>query len=104
MFSMISRRNLKAKTTGKPAARGKNGVTSRTVVHQRWIHTSELKRGMYVAELNVPWDETSFMFQGFDVDSEQLITEIQQAATHALVKTQKVAQTSTKSARQFCTA
>ncbi|MEM7292997.1 MAG: DUF3391 domain-containing protein, partial [Pseudomonadota bacterium] len=29
------------------------------------VHVSELKLGMYVRELDRPWEETSFMFQGF---------------------------------------
>jgi len=102
MFSLTRKR--KPKATRKPAARKSNGTKSRTVVHQRWIHTNQLKRGMYVAELSVPWEETNFMFQGFEVNSAKLVSEIQNVAEYALVKTQKVTQLSNKHARQVCTA
>jgi len=103
MFSLFRKRTVKAKITRTDAERPRNGLTSRTVAHQHWIRTDELKRGMYVVELSVPWEETNFMFQGFDVDSNQLVDEIRDVATHALVKTQKVAKLSSKNARQFCT-
>src|SRR5207247_10386951 len=39
------------------------------------VPVAELKMGMYVAELDRPWTETPFMFQGFYLETgEQLET------------------------------
>ena len=35
------------------------------------VDVSELKIGMYVYELDRPWRETSFLFQGFEISSQQ---------------------------------
>jgi len=104
MFSLFRKRNYKSKANRKPVAPKVKGAKSRTIIHERWVKTDELERGMYVAELNVPWEETNFMYQGFELSSKQLITEIQDVAEYALVKTQKVAELSSKRARQVCTA
>ena len=104
MFSLFRKRTNTSKTARKSTAPLQRGVMSRTVSHQRWIPTDQLERGMYVSELNVPWEDTGFMFQGFEVDSYKVIKDIQAVATHALVKSQKVAQKTTKNARQVCTA
>jgi HD-GYP domain-containing protein (c-di-GMP phosphodiesterase class II) len=42
------------------------------------VSTSELSVGMYVAELDRPWLETPFLFQGFYIQSEKEISELQQ--------------------------
>lgn len=108
MFSFTRKRNAKAVLARRSAeeakkAASKSGIKSRTVSHSRWIHTDDLKRGMYVAELNVPWEDTDFMFQGFVIDSNLLLRQVRQTSTHALVKTQKVTRLSNKHARQVCT-
>ena len=104
MFSLIRKRTPKSAAANKRAAMARNSVTSRTVTHQRWIPTNQLERGMYVAELNVPWEDTGFMFQGFDIDSNKQIAQIKEVSTHALVCTRKVAKQSTRSSRQVCMA
>jgi HD-GYP domain-containing protein (c-di-GMP phosphodiesterase class II) len=39
------------------------------------VHVLDLQKGMYVAELDRPWVETPFMFQGFEInDQEQIDT------------------------------
>ena len=100
MFSFLR----KQKANAKPTVRAKNAVKSRTVVHQRWIHTDELKRGMYVAELSVAWDETDFMFQGFELNSDKVIEQVRDVAQYALVKTQKVSRLSPNNNRHTCSA
>lgn len=49
---------------------------------RRKIKVEELAIGMYVAELDKPWEESSFLFQGFEVetdeDSAKLKTECRQ--------------------------
>jgi HD-GYP domain-containing protein (c-di-GMP phosphodiesterase class II) len=42
------------------------------------LSTSELAVGMYIAELDRPWLETPFLFQGFYIQSEKEIDELRQ--------------------------
>lgn len=72
------------------------------VSDHRWIHAAELKRGMYVSELDVPWENTTFMFQGFFVESAVDIKAVQQQATYVRVKTEKVARVNTGSYKRMC--
>ncbi|MCK4585740.1 MAG: HD-GYP domain-containing protein [Gammaproteobacteria bacterium] len=41
------------------------------------VYTADLKIGMYVSELDRPWVETSFMFQGFAIQNDEDIRELQ---------------------------
>jgi len=50
--------------------------TTRVIKTKRWIHRDELKVGMYVSELDVAWEDTNFMFQGFVVDNMKLLKDI----------------------------
>jgi len=40
------------------------------------VHVGELKPGMFVTELDRPWEETPFLFQGFEIKNEADIDEI----------------------------
>jgi putative nucleotidyltransferase with HDIG domain len=40
------------------------------------LPTAELKIGMYVSELDRPWLETPFLFQGFHIESDEVIEEL----------------------------
>ncbi len=42
------------------------------------IDTQQLKIGMYVCELDRPWRETPFLFQGFEIRSEEELKTLQQ--------------------------
>lgn len=63
----------------------------RLVRSRRWIDTRHLELGMYVLELDRPWADTPFEFQGFRLDSPELIAEVRLASNMALVETQKLA-------------
>ncbi len=41
------------------------------------VYTADLKIGMYVSELDRPWVGTSFMFQGFVIQNDEDIKELQ---------------------------
>lgn len=45
----------------------------------------ELKPGMYVAELDRPWRETPFLFQGFYIESQAEIEQIKRYCRHVFV-------------------
>jgi len=49
------------------------------------VATNELSVGMYIAELDRPWLETPFLFQGFYVESAKEIIELQQYCEHVYV-------------------
>lgn len=55
-----------------------------------WVHSSQLELGMYVNKLDKPWEQTSFMFQGFVIDSYKLLRQVQSSCEHANVQTHKV--------------
>lgn len=40
------------------------------------LPTSELRLGMYVSKLDRPWLETPFLFQGFYIESEEVLQEL----------------------------
>jgi len=76
-------------------------VTTRVVRDSRWIHSNQLELGMYVAELDRPWSETAFMFQGFPVESVETLEAVQAAAEYVLVESEKVARVSSNSPYRF---
>jgi len=82
------------KRTARPDAR----VSTRIVLESRWVHRNQLERGMYVTELDKPWEETSFMFQGFNIDSHETLRAVQESCEYAFVQTEKLANISSNSA------
>lgn len=60
------------------------------VTHQRWVRSSDLKLGMYVSELDVPWEKTTFMFQGFYINSPAMLEAVRSQCNEALVMTTKI--------------
>lgn len=69
----------------------KEGYKDTIVSNQRWVHCNQLVKGMYVCELDVAWENTPFMFQGFFLESQEQIDTVAQYSEYALVKTEKVA-------------
>ncbi|MCC5868044.1 MAG: HD-GYP domain-containing protein [Gammaproteobacteria bacterium] len=49
------------------------------------VPANELRVGMYVAELDRPWLETPFLFQGFRIDSEADLAQVREHCAWALV-------------------
>ena len=72
-------------------------ITTRIVKESRWIHRNQLELGMYVNELDCPWTETSFMFQGFNIDSFDLLRQVQDSCEYVNVQTEKLAKVSPSS-------
>jgi len=52
------------------------------------IDVNNLRPGMYVSELDRPWIETPFLFQGFEVRSSQDIEELKRYCTYVYIDTQ----------------
>lgn len=72
------------------------------VTNQRWIHRNQLKCGMYVCALDVPWESTSFMFQGFFVETPEQVIEVQGQCEYVQVRTEKVAKKPMNSYKRMC--
>ncbi len=49
------------------------------------IHVYELKIGMYVSELDIPWEESPFVLQGFDIKSHVDIKAIQDICDYVVI-------------------
>ena len=64
--------------------------TTRTVTIRRWVPSDQIEQGMYVVELDRPWLETPFLFQGFFVDSRETLAAVRGACERALVETDKL--------------
>ena len=60
---------------------------------KRKLDVQQLKIGMYVSELDRPWRETPFMFQGFEIRSEDEIRELQRYCQHVYIETAEIYQT-----------
>ncbi len=54
---------------------------------KRKLGVEQLKVGMYVSELDRPWRETPFLFQGFEISSEDEIRELQRYCQHVYIET-----------------
>lgn len=53
------------------------------------IDVKELQIGMYVSELDRPWLETSFLFQGFELKSTADIKELQKQCEYVFIDVEK---------------
>ena len=53
------------------------------------VDVSQLKKGMYVSELDRSWTETSFLLQGVLIDGEEEIAELQKSCEHVFVDADK---------------
>ncbi|MDX1444222.1 MAG: DUF3391 domain-containing protein [Gammaproteobacteria bacterium] len=49
------------------------------------VPVERLQKGMYVQELDRPWTETDFEFQGFSLDSDEVIEKLQEACKFVFV-------------------
>jgi len=54
-------------------------------LHREKVATTSLQRGMYVVELDRPWVETPFLFQGFLINSEEEIDQLCEYCDHVFI-------------------
>jgi HD-GYP domain-containing protein (c-di-GMP phosphodiesterase class II) len=54
-------------------------------MERRQVEVAELQYGMYVAELDRPWTDTPFMFQGFHLRTEQQLDTLKKFCKHVFV-------------------
>ena len=84
-----------------PAKRPQAAVSTRIVPEKRWVHRNQLELGMYVNELDRPWSETKFMFQGFFIDTQETLVALQESCEYANVQTEKLALISSNSTKRL---
>jgi len=77
-------------------------VATRVVKTSRWIHSDQLEVGMYVSELEVAWEETNFIFQGFVVSDEKQLRDVKAASQWVCVESEKLAKVSADSTYRLC--
>ena len=53
--------------------------------HREKIDVKDLRVGMFVVELDKPWEESSFMFQGLEIKSTSDITDVQKECSFVWV-------------------
>jgi HD-GYP domain-containing protein (c-di-GMP phosphodiesterase class II) len=75
----------KKKKTLKQSVDNRSYATLTTIK----IPIDQLAIGMYVAELDRPWVETSFLFQGFEIKTEQELRAVRDICNHVYVDTTK---------------
>ena len=71
------------------ARRDASGITS---LEKVFTPTDQLVIGMYVAELDRPWIETDFLFQGFEIKNEKEIEKIRDLCSHVFIDQTKTKQ------------
>ena len=59
--------------------------TQRTRKFHEKINVSDLRVGMFVVELDIPWEESSFMFQGLEIRSPGDVLAVQKECSHVWV-------------------
>ncbi|MGH1449518.1 MAG: HD-GYP domain-containing protein [Pseudomonadaceae bacterium] len=65
-------------------------MSDNTPTDRMKIDVAELAIGMYVVELDRPWTETSFLFQGFRIRQQQEIRLLQQVCKHVWVDSRRL--------------
>lgn len=51
------------------------------------INVIDLRKGMYISELDRPWKETNFLFQGFEVTDDAVLSEIKGLCNYVFIET-----------------
>jgi putative nucleotidyltransferase with HDIG domain len=59
---------------------------------KRKLDVQKLRVGMYVRELDRPWRETPFLFQGFEIRDEDQIRELRRYCQHVFIDTPETQQ------------
>jgi len=52
---------------------------------RRKVAVTDLRVGMYVAELDRPWRETPFLFQGFEIRTDDELTQLRSLCQHVYI-------------------
>jgi putative nucleotidyltransferase with HDIG domain len=58
-------------------------------VYHKKVHAKDIQVGMYIYQLDRPWIETPFMFQGFEVQTDEQVQELQKHCQWVIIDTEK---------------
>lgn len=75
-------RNTRSPQERKAEAKARTKVNR--IMHQK-VDVKDLRVGMFVAELDIPWEESPFMFQGVELKGPNEILAIQEACSYVFV-------------------
>ncbi|HEV2332612.1 MAG TPA: HD-GYP domain-containing protein [Gammaproteobacteria bacterium] len=53
---------------------------------RRKVNVSELAIGMYVAELDKPWEQSSFLFQGFEIETDEDLAKLKEECRTVVIE------------------
>ena len=53
------------------------------------IDIQDVRKGMYIAELDRPWIETPFLFQGFELSADEELAQLQQLCQYVYIDTEQ---------------
>lgn len=67
---------------------GKDTEQEDSVYHKK-IHSMDIQKGMYVSQLDRPWIETPFMFQGFIIQTDEQVAELRKHCQWVIIDTEK---------------
>jgi HD-GYP domain-containing protein (c-di-GMP phosphodiesterase class II) len=70
-------------------------------VERKQVLVEQLQFGMYVAELDRPWTETPFIFQGFHLRTDEQLSMLKQFCKHVFVDLERTEKPEAKPAPQF---
>ena len=70
-------------------------------MERKQVPVEKLEFGMYVAELDRPWTETPFIFQGFHLRTDQQLSMLKQFCRHVFVDLERTEEKEAKPAPQF---
>jgi len=64
-------------------------ISDRDSVYHKKVHARDIQVGMYIYQLDRPWIETPFMFQGFQVQTDEQVQELQKQCQWVIIDTEK---------------
>ena len=67
------------------------------------VPVEDLRSGMYVSELDRNWRDTPFLFQGFEITSDEEIEQLKQHCKHVFIDTDEGSDVSPKPRRVTAT-
>jgi len=85
MFKKLFRSEEKKPARRRTQPKPKSAHTQRTRKQREKVDVADLRVGMFVVELDKPWEESGFMFQGLELKSATDIQAVQKECSHVWV-------------------
>lgn len=87
MFSKFFGKNKADPSTKAAVARSRNKVKHKQDRKNKYekISVDQLRIGMYVRELDIPWEDSAFLLQGVDVKTQQDVLDVQKQCQYVWV-------------------